>query len=258
MGYAAVKEKELDVARFYIPKENIHSGRATLAGAELEHMRKVLRLGPGDAVTLFDDEGFEHEATIASYSAGAAEIAITKSSRPARESPLAVTLAQALGKGDKLDLVVEKATELGVAAIVPFVCGRTVPKLDRDAATRRRERWRRIALGAAKQSGRTRVPEIHELMDFSSLVEHPSAFDLKILFWENEHGRGLKQLHAEHPQIASLFLVVGPEGGFTAEEAELASAKGFCAAGLGRRILRTETAAIAAVALAQFLWGDLG
>jgi 16S rRNA (uracil1498-N3)-methyltransferase len=258
MGHTAVSEKELSVARFFIPKKNIQNGRATLTGAELEHMRRVLRLGPGDAVTLFDDEGFEHEATIASYSAGAAEIVIVKSARPERESPLAVTLAQALGKGDKLDLVVEKATELGVAAIVPFVCGRTVPKLDRDAATRRRERWRRIALGAAKQSGRTRVPEIYELVDFSMLVERPSAFDLKIIFWENEQERGLKQLHAQHPRIASLFLVVGPEGGFTAEEAALASAGGFYAVGLGRRILRTETAAVAAVALTQFLWGDLG
>ncbi|HEY1266688.1 MAG TPA: 16S rRNA (uracil(1498)-N(3))-methyltransferase [Candidatus Binatia bacterium] len=246
------------MARFFIAKKDIQNGRATLAGAELEHMRKVLRLGAGDAVTLFDDEGFEHEATITSYSAGAAEIAIAKSFRPERESPLAVTLAQALGKGDKLDLVVEKATELGVAAIVPFVCGRTVPKLDRDAAARRRERWRRIALGAAKQSGRTRVPEIHELIDFSELVRHPAEADLKIIFWENEQARGLKQLHAENPRIASLLLVIGPEGGFSAEEAALAKEHGFCSIGLGRRILRTETAAFAAVALAQFLWGDLG
>jgi len=246
------------VARFFVPKQNIRDSRATLGGAELEHMRKVLRFGVGDRVVLFDDEGCEHEGTIASISAGAAEIAIATSSRPERESPLAVTLAQALGKGDKLDLVVEKATELGVAAIVPFVCRRTVPKLERDAAARRGERWRRIALGAAKQSGRTRVPEIHELVDFSTVVQRSSPFDLKILFWENEQGRGLKQLHAGNPPIASLLLVVGPEGGFTAEEAALATENGFHAVGLGRRILRTETAAVAAVALAQFLWGDLG
>jgi 16S rRNA (uracil1498-N3)-methyltransferase len=258
MGHAAAQEKGLGVARFFVPKKNIRDGRATLVGAELEHMRKVLRLGVGDDVVLFDDGGFEHEGRIAAYTGDAAEIAIAKSSRPERESPLAVTLAQALGKGDKLDLVVEKATELGVASIVPFVCRRTVPKLERDAAARRGERWRRIALGAAKQSGRTRVPEIHELVDLSALVQRPSPCDLRILFWENEQGRGLKQLHAENPRAASLLLVVGPEGGFTAEEAALAIGNGFHSVGLGRRILRTETAAVAAVALAQFLWGDLG
>lgn len=245
------------MARFFVPRKNISGGRATLAGTELEHMRKVLRLGVGDRVVLFDDDGFEHEGTIASYSAAAAEIAIARSSRPERESPLAVTLAQALGKGDKLDFIVEKATELGVAAVLPFVCRRTVPKLEHDAAARRIERWRRIALGATKQTGRTRVPEIRELVDFPVLVQRPAPHDLKILFWEGEQARGLQQLHAENPRITSLLLVVGPEGGFTAEEAALATENGFHSVGLGRRILRTETAAVATAALAQFLWGDL-
>lgn len=246
------------MARFFVQKKNIRDGRAVLIGGECEHMRKVLRLGPGERVILFDDDGCEHEGTIHSYTGGAAEIAIEKSFRPERESPLSITLAQALGKGDKLDLVVEKATELGVAGLVPFVCRRTVPKLDRDAAARRGERWRRIALSAAKQSGRTRVPGIHELIDFSALVERPWPAARKLLFWEGEQGRGLKEWHEKNPRLDSLLLVVGPEGGFTPEEAALATANGFHSIGLGRRILRTETAAVAAVALAQFLWGDLG
>ncbi|HTM10881.1 MAG TPA: 16S rRNA (uracil(1498)-N(3))-methyltransferase [Verrucomicrobiae bacterium] len=246
------------MARFFVPKENIRDGRATLGGAELEHMRRVLRLLPGDSVVLFDDDGFEHQGKIRAYAGAAAEIAIEKSYRPERESPLAITLAQALGKGDKLDLVVEKATELGVAAIAPFVCRRTVPKLDADAARRRGERWRRIALGAAKQSGRTRVPDIHELADFSDLVARPSPYDLKILFWESEQTLGLRRLQESRPELKSLLIVVGPEGGFTPEEAAEAAERGFQSVGLGRRILRTETAAMAAVALAELLWGDLG
>jgi len=246
------------MARFFIEKKNIRDGRAAISGAELDHMRKVLRLAPGDSVVLFDDGGFEHEGRIVAYTGGGAEIAIEKSHRPERESPLAITLAQALGKGDKFDLVVEKATELGVAAVVPFVCRRTVPKLDGDAAARREERWRRIALAAAKQSGRTRVPEIHKLADFPALVAHHWSCDQKVLFWEGERGRGLKRLREETPRLDSIVIVVGPEGGFTPEEAALASANGFHTVGLGRRILRTETAAIAAVALAQLLWGDLG
>jgi 16S rRNA (uracil1498-N3)-methyltransferase len=247
----------LSVARFFVPKKDIRDGRASVGGGELEHMRRVLRLGAGDRVVLFDDEGSEHEGTLSAYRADSAEIAIERSYRPERDSPLAITLAQALGKGDKLDLVVEKATELGVAAIVPFVCRRTVPQFGAEASRRRVERWRRIALAAAKQCGRTSVPDIHEPVDFGEIVPRADAA-LKLFFWEGEKSLTLKALRERTERPASLFIAVGPEGGFAPEEVELAAASGFHSVGLGRRILRTETAAIAAVALAQLLWGDLG
>jgi 16S rRNA (uracil1498-N3)-methyltransferase len=248
----------LSVARFFVQKDNVRGDRASLGGGELEHMRRVLRLGPGDRVVLFDDAGSEHEGTIRAYHDGSAEIAIERSYRPERDSPLAITLAQALGKGDKLDLVVEKATELGVAAIMPFICRRAVPQLGADASRRRAERWRRIALAAAKQCGRTSVPEIHEPVDFADMVRRAEPAALKILCWEGEKAVGLKTLREQTPHPASILIAVGPEGGFAPEEVDLASRSGFHSVGLGRRILRTETAAIAAVALAQFLWGDLG
>ncbi|HEX9445720.1 MAG TPA: 16S rRNA (uracil(1498)-N(3))-methyltransferase [Candidatus Binatia bacterium] len=246
------------MARFFVSKENISAGRATVAGPELEHMRRVLRLEPGDRVTLFDDAGWEHEGAILSYAGHLGEIAIAKSYQPERESPLRVTLAQALGKGEKVDWVVEKATELGAAAIAPFFCGRTVVRWDRAAAEKKRARWGRIALSAAKQSGRTRVPEIHEITDFAGIVGRQWPCDLKILFWEGERARGLAGMREQVPRVHSLLLVIGPEGGFSPEEAALAVASGFQSAGLGKRILRTETAAVAALSLAQFIWGDLG
>jgi 16S rRNA (uracil1498-N3)-methyltransferase len=248
----------LSVARFFLSKKNIHGGSATMAGAELEHMRRVLRLGIGDSVTLFDDEGWEHEGIISSYSDGAGEIKIASSQRPERESPVRITLAQALGKGDKFDWVVEKATELGAAAVVPFLCRRTVPKLDGSGREKKAARWRRIALSAAKQSGRTKIPQIFDIMDFFDLVLRPWPADLKIIFWENETSRGLARLGEEKSVVASLLLVVGPEGGFTPEEVREATAAGFHSASLGKRILRTETAAVTALSLAQFIWGDLG
>jgi 16S rRNA (uracil1498-N3)-methyltransferase len=248
----------LIVARFLVAKKDIHGESATIAGAELEHMRRVLRLAPGDAVTLFDDDGWEHEGLIRSYSAGVAEIKITSAHRPERESSARITLAQALGKGDKFDWVVEKATELGAAAIVPFLCRRTVPKLDAAGREKKAARWRRIALSAAKQSGRTQVPEIFGVMDFSELARRPWAAELKIIFWENETARGLARLAEEKSGITTLLLVVGPEGGFTPEEVREATAAGFHSASLGKRILRTETAAVTALSLAQFIWGDLG
>jgi 16S rRNA (uracil1498-N3)-methyltransferase len=258
MGDAHAQKEELTVARFFLTKKNIQGDSAAVAGPELEHMRKVLRLGPGDRVTLFDDEGWEHDGVIRSYSDVSAEIKILNSCRPERESSVRITLAQALGKGDKLDWIVEKATELGASAIAPFLCRRTVPKLDAAAREKKAARWRRIALSAAKQSGRVRVPEILNVMDFSDLVRRPWPCDLKLIFWENETARGLARLREENSSVDSLLLVIGPEGGFAPEEVAEAEQSGIQSVRLGKRILRTETAAVAALSLAQFLWGDLG
>ena len=246
------------MARFFVFKKNLQGETATVTGQELEHMRKVLRLRPGDRVTLFDDEGWEHEGTIRSYAEGLGEIQLSKSYQPNREPSLRVTLAQALGKGEKMDWVIEKATELGAWAIVPFLCSRTVPRLDRAAFEKRAARWQRIALSAAKQSGRTRVPEILGVMDFSALVRPPWPCDLKLLFWEGESTHGLARLREETSHVDSLLLVIGPEGGFSLDEVAEARTNGFRSVRLGKRILRTETAAMAALSLAQFLWGDLG
>ncbi|MGH7766212.1 MAG: 16S rRNA (uracil(1498)-N(3))-methyltransferase [Candidatus Binatia bacterium] len=258
MGDLAASKEELTVARFFLTKKNIHGESAAITGAELEHMRKVLRLGPGDRVTLFDDEGWEHEGTIRSYGDGMGEVRIVNSYQPQRESPVRITLAQALGKGDKFDWVVEKATELGAAAIAPFLCRRTVPKLDAAGREKKRTRWQRIAVSAAKQSGRTQVPEILGVMDFSDLIRRPWLSDLKIILWENETAHGLARLREESSSVESLILVIGPEGGFTRDEIAEATGSGFRSVSMGKRILRTETAAAAALSLAQFIWGDLG
>ncbi|HEY3302140.1 MAG TPA: 16S rRNA (uracil(1498)-N(3))-methyltransferase [Candidatus Binatia bacterium] len=258
MGDAAAQKEEPAVTRFFLPKRNILGESATIAGAELEHMRRVLRLGPGDRVTLFDDEGWEHEGTIRSYSDGLGEVRILNSYRPERESPARITLAQALGKGEKFDWVVEKATELGAVAIVPFLCRRTVPKLDGAAREKKRTRWQRIALSAAKQSGRVQIPEILDVTDFTDLIRRPWQCDLKVIFGENETAHGLARLGEEKSSVESLLLVIGPEGGFTRDEVAEATASGFRSVSMGKRTLRTETAAVTALSLAQFLWGDLG
>ena len=246
------------MARFFVLRENLRGETATVMGQELDHMRKVVRLNPGDAVTLFDDEGWEHQGVIRSYAAHSVEIAILKSSQPARESPLRVTLAQALGKGEKMDWVVEKATELGAAAIAPFFSSRTVPKLDRAGAEKRQARWRKIALNAAKQSGRTRVPEIFAIIDFAELVQKPWPCELKLLCREGGLQRVLAEVKRENPRVESLLLLIGPEGGLSADEVAEAVRNGFQSIGLGKRMLRTETAAVAALSLVQFLWGDMG
>jgi 16S rRNA (uracil1498-N3)-methyltransferase len=243
------------MARFFLARKNLHADRGIIEGRELEHLQRVLRLGPGDRVTVFDDAGWEHEAVIRSLTRERAEIEILRSYEAGKESPLHITLALGLTKGEKLDLVVEKATELGVQAIIPFASLHAVPKLDAAKIAKRSERWRKIALSAAKQCGRTQVPEILTLRDFAALSQQPAA--LKLLFWEKEERRSLYQVHEQNPLAPSLLLAVGPEGGFSVTEAEFARTRGFETVHLGRRILRAETAAVTVVSLAQFLWGDL-
>ncbi|HYJ15055.1 MAG TPA: 16S rRNA (uracil(1498)-N(3))-methyltransferase [Candidatus Limnocylindria bacterium] len=245
------------MARFFIRKENIHDADATIAGQEFEHLRRVLRLTVGDSVTLFDDTGWEYEAVIRSLHADRGELAISRAYQAGRDSPLALTLALGLTKGEKMDFVVEKATELGVASILPFTSSFTVPKLDDRKIANRTERWQKIALSAAKQCGRNRVPEILPLCEFRHMVDVVGASQLKLLFWEKETAQSLRQVHEVNASAAAILVAVGPEGGFSADEAHLAAARDFRLVHLGRRILRAETAAVTALSLAQFLWGDL-
>ena len=245
------------MARFFLPSKQIRDKRGTIDGQELEHLRKVLRLKPGDRITVFDDTGWEHDAVIRSLAGTQGEIEILSSSQARRESPLQITLAAGLTKGDKFDFVVEKATELGAQTILPFTSTYAVPKLDERRISTRTERWRKIALSAAKQCGRTIVPEVLPLCTFQELIKRPSEEGVKLLFWEKETERSLAAVYEGYRNATAVTLVIGPEGGFSAAEAELAQAHGFALVRLGPRILRAETAALTTLSLVQFLWGDL-
>jgi 16S rRNA (uracil1498-N3)-methyltransferase len=245
------------MARFFVPQKNLRDGRGRIDGQEFTHLKKVLRLGAGDRIVVFDDAGWEHEAVIRELSTEHGEIEIVRSYEAGRESALDIVLAVALIKGDKMDFVVEKAAELGVKKIAPFSAAFTVPKLDAVKSAARNARWQKIALSAAKQCGRTHVPEILPLCTFETLVKSGAKQDLRLFFWENERGQSLAHVQEKYPQAMSVLLAIGPEGGFSSQEAELAKAHGFEAVGMGRRILRAETAAVAALSLVQFLWGDL-
>jgi len=245
------------MARFFIRREKIQGASAALTGRELDHLRRVLRLAVGDAVTLFDDAGWEHEAVIRDLHADRGDLEIRRSYEAGKESPLDLTLALGLTKGDKMDFVVEKATELGVSSILPFTSSFTVPKLDDRKIAQRSERWRKIALSAVKQCGRTEMPEILPLCEFSQMVAGADAHALKLLFWEKETAQTLGPVHESNTGARTLLIVIGPEGGLSRAEAELALARNFYSVCLGRRILRAETAALTALSLVQFLWGDL-
>jgi len=232
--------------RLFVPRADAAGARLRIAGAELRHLR-ALRLGPGERLLVFDEQGAEHEVRLERLGGHVAEAIILATRRPARESALDLVLAAALLKGAKMDLVVEKATELGARRIVPLLCRHAV------ARGTRVERWQRLALAAAKQSGRTSVPAVDPPTPFADLVRAPWP-GLRLMAWEGERDVPIAALPA---QAAAVVMVVGPEGGFAEPEVAEARAHGFTSVTLAPRVLRAETAAITAVALCQHRWGDL-
>jgi 16S rRNA (uracil1498-N3)-methyltransferase len=240
--------------RFFVPQRDVADGKARLQGGEFRHLQRVLRLREGDAVTLFDDAGIEHQGVIVSLSPRVATVRITASAAPARESPLAITLYQGMPKGRRMDLIVEKTTELGVVSIVPFVSA--FGTVNVAAAASKRERWQRIALAAAKQSGRTTIPEIAAPLTFPEVLMAAAAMDRALLFFEDAAATPLSAA-PETNKPATAAVVIGPEGGFSADEVTRALNGGIVVCGLGPRVLRTETAALVATALVQSRWGDL-
>jgi 16S rRNA (uracil1498-N3)-methyltransferase len=231
--------------RLYVPGTIPADGRLRITGNELRHLR-TLRLRPGAHVRVLDDTGAEHDVVVERIEARAAEARIVATARPERESSLDLTLAPALLKGPKMDLVVEKATELGVRRIVPVVTQRSVGRGEHLA------RWRRIALAAAKQSGRVRLPEIETPVPLDDLLARPWP-GLRLVPWEDESTHRFGDLPAE---AAAVVVVVGPEGGLEAGEVARARAHGFTPVSLGPRILRAETAAIVVAARCQARFGD--
>jgi 16S rRNA (uracil1498-N3)-methyltransferase len=240
--------------RIYCPELPDEGGTVALDAGASRHLLRVLRLGEGADIRLFDGRGREHRARLEGGDRKAASARVLGRSDPLPESPLEIVLVQGVGRGDRMDLAVQKATELGVSAIVPVLTARSVVRLTGERAARRREHWQAVAVSACEQCGRAVVPEIRSpagLMEAIGLLSR----DLVRVHPDPDARRGMAELAAP---AAGLALLVGPEGGLDEDERRAAEAAGFAPVRLGPRVLRTETAAIAAVTLAQCLWGDLG
>jgi 16S rRNA (uracil1498-N3)-methyltransferase len=249
--------------RFFAPPSAFNSeiDRVRLAPEEARHLRDVLRLKPGDEVYVFDGTGREFRCSIEESRRDAAQLKIINEVEPARpESPLQLTLAVALLKGEKFDLVVQKATELGAARIVPVVTMHADIRLrDESDATKRVARWQRIALEAAKQSGRAAVPEVDNPVSFASLIQPAPAGSAPVrLMFSERDGESLAEARKKFAgDLTSLIALIGSEGGWADEEIASARDAGWFIVTLGGRTLRAETAAIAVAALLQHLHGDL-
>jgi 16S rRNA (uracil1498-N3)-methyltransferase len=248
----------VSVRRFFVPPESIADGRAVITGDLFRHMAKVLRLKPGTRVLLADGSGTEFAGVIDSV--GREDLVVTiEESRvvaPAAAVPR-ITLFQGLPKGDKLEFILQKTTELGVAEVVPFATARSVSRIRKGEETDKVVRWQRIAQEAARQSGRSSVPQV-SLEGSLAEVVNASGHEVKFLLWEGEKVNRLKDTLGGLPKPETIALIVGPEGGLTAEEAATATAGGFIPVSLGPRIVRTETAGLVMMAILQFYWGDIG
>ena len=252
--------------RFYAPPESFApdgAGPVGLSTEESRHLREVLRLRAGDEAFVFDGEGREFRCVVGEAGRSgrdAARLEVRgRAEPPCAESPLALTLAVALLKGEKFDLVVQKATELGAARVVPLVTRRADVRLrDEREAARRVERWRRLALEACKQSGRARVPAIEAPAALAALTAARARGGEARLMFAERGGVGLDEAAAKiDARPASMVALVGPEGGWDDEEIEQCAHDGWTVVTLGGRVLRAETAAITVAALLQHLFGDV-
>jgi 16S rRNA (uracil1498-N3)-methyltransferase len=241
------------LTRVYVDAPLAAGTRVTLEGGAARHVTRVLRLRVGEALTLFNGSGGEYAASIEQSQGGRVAVAVGEQRAIERESPLALTLAQGVSRGERMDLVVQKATELGVSGLVPVLTERSVVRLTAQQADRRLNHWRAIAAAACEQSGRNRLPAIAAAVPLTDFLRSGTDGVTRLLL---SPGAGATLADVPRP-VTAVTVLIGPEGGLAQAEQEAAVAAGFKPVRLGPRVLRTETAAIAALTLLQREFGDL-
>jgi 16S rRNA (uracil1498-N3)-methyltransferase len=239
--------------RFYAHPRQFHQELVTLDPDETYHLARVLRLGVGARVEVCDGEGGNFAAQVATLEPRGATLHVLEKLAPWGESPLPLVLGIGLAKGEALEEAIRRATEMGVSKIIPFFSERS-ERLPPERLELRLGRWRRLAQESLKSCQRSLLPLIEPPRDFADVLRGPEQF--KIFFWEEERSGGLKFI-LQQPRPRDVRILIGPEGGFSPAEADQARAAGFHSASLGPRRLKVATAALAAITLMQFAWGDL-
>jgi 16S rRNA (uracil1498-N3)-methyltransferase len=232
----------------------LQAGRPCLIeGPAANHITRVLRLREGDSVTLFDGRGGEYSARITAFRKDSVSADVTGRRDAERESALELTLAQGISRGERMDWVMQKATELGVTRIIPVITERTMVKLDERQAERKLQHWRGIVIAACEQSGRNRVPEVAEPAPLYQVIRSFDAATTTRVLLSPAGALNARDL----PRSPHIAMLIGPEGGLSENEQDAAVSEGFQQVRMGPRILRTETAAIAALTTLQHNFGDL-
>jgi len=242
------------VPQFFVDQKFDVGAEVELRGADAKHIEQVLRLTPGDWIVLSDGSGKSYEAEITKTSPRSVSARIKGLRSQRRLSDL--VLAIAITKHDKTEAIIQKAVELGIARIIPFHSERTIPRLVADITDKKLERWQKISMEAAKQSGLPFRPKVERPLPFDELVNAIPDFTTSILFWEGETERDIAACKDGLSREGQKLVIVGPEGGFSSNEVDKARSAGAVTASLGQQILRVETAAIAALAICQYESGE--
>lgn len=244
--------------RFFIDPSEIKKSTPAIRGKDVLHIRRVLRLQTGDRIILIDGRGNEYEAAISQLFDDYIHVKIFQKYTPHSEPTVRIILMQAFLKEKKMDMIVRSLTEIGISALVPVFSDRAIPRLDETRISSRIERWNKIAKESLKQCRRTIALEFAQPMLFRQAIHAENDADLKVIFWENETRPLTTLIASEIEKPSKIAIMLGPEGGFSQNEIDLAKSAGFVSASLGPRILRAETAALASCVLIQYLYGDMG
>ncbi len=248
--------------RFFVPPKQIQDGSVSIRGTDVWHITKVLRLSRGAEVIVFDGTGREYRVALGDQKRREIKGTVREQWERRTESPVHLMLVQGVPKAAKMDLIVQKATEIGVNKIVPLQTARAdvggrEKHLSQEKSAQKLDRWSRIGMEAAKQSQRSSLPIMETFMTIDEFLAQPFSADLRLMLWEGEQQQRLKTVLRQQPDaVKSVILVIGPEGGLTAEEAQRFTEAGYHSVSLGPRILRTETAGLVALGILQYEFGD--
>jgi 16S rRNA (uracil1498-N3)-methyltransferase len=240
------------MSTFFVPPECITGKIALITGQDTHHILDVMRLKKGDNITFFDGSGRFYQGKILDTAKKRVKVQIERVRQENPLSDLEVTLVQSLPKKSRMDYIIEKCTELGVHSIVPCQTARTVVKLGRERQSLRKLRWQRLALEAAKQSGRTTIPQVKNLMLWPDVLSDLRDFDLKLIFCLGEKTQKIKDVLRARDDVRRLALFIGPEGDFTPDEVLQAGEAGCIAVSLGRTVLKSDTAAVSVLAMVNY------
>lgn len=229
-----------------------------ISGSDARHIRTVLRMKPGDTLVVFDGAGNDYEAGIKVISPDQVSVSPVRRIDSGKDSPVKITLAQAMLKGKKMDILARQITELGITRWAPFLSERSIPVLAKEKLPARQERWRSIVIESLKQCQRSRLTEICNITSFGEALESGRSDDVKLIFWEEETRTLSEVLDPVPDKCERIFAVIGPEGGFSETEIEKAVSLGYQSVSLGPRIMKAETAALSVCTLMQYLFGDMG
>ena len=234
--------------------ETINESKGIISGDDAKHIAKVLRMHAGEKLVACDCQGYDYDCVIESLSDKEVELSVEKRYLSETEPSVSVTLYQAMPKSDKMELIIQKAVELGVSAIVPVQTKRCVSRPDAKSMAKKLERYNRIALEAAKQCGRGRIPQVLPMLDFADAIKAMKEDQRAFLFYENSTSSFRKELEQG---VNSVSIMVGAEGGFEEEEVQKALNLGIASLSLGKRILRCETAPLAALSIIMYETGNM-